>query len=302
LGEDTYHSFSTKPPVDEKYKVLEIKATNSNEDKDSDPFLPRHPFFMLAIGPRYTGKSNATLDMILNKFGPGYWDNIIVYCKTIDDDNKWDHLRVVLDERNLRTEYSQEQLTVDYHKIADCKARNPNFRTLLVFDDMIGDGLRSSAGGAQDPLSKFAAMGRHKNCDVVVTSQYYRALGPTVRTNCTNLLIFNQTNGKEIEKLIDENRGLLLAKEFRALLKAVVVGKDINNTKERPFLHVNNQRDVHERFTKNWDQQIVIKEEGGKTKIDLEAPPEKGVEEKELDVSEGEFESCSDDDKENDKD
>jgi len=253
-----------------KYEVKKIKQTNANEHF-FDPLLPRHPFFMLCIGPRGSGKSNCMIDMVQNKFKPTYWDLIIVYCKTIDDDDKWKGIRQYVDDEMVRKNYSDEQLMKDYYAISQIHSMVPKFRSLILMDDMISDNFANKY--KIDPVGMIATMGRHKGISMGITSQLYRALSPAMRNNCTNLCIFNVHNAKEIVKLAEENQGLMDPKSFRGMLHQIWGDKDnsLSNDAERPFLHINANKDFHERFSKNWDQVIHI---GGKK------PEEKLLEEK----------------------
>ncbi len=270
-----------KPSTDpERYAVKKIKQTNANEH-NFDPLLPRHPFFLLCVGPRGSGKSNALIDLIQNKFKPTYWDLIIIYCKTIDDDDKWSKIREWVDNDLVRRDYTEEQLMKDYAVISHIHSHIPKFKSLILMDDMISDNFANKY--KIDAVGKIATMGRHKGISMGITSQLYRALSPAMRNNCTNLLIFNVHNAKEISKLAEENQGLMDTKAFRGMIHSIWGEQDLSTIKdqERPFLHVNANKDFHERFSKNWDQIIHIGGLKPEEKLIEEGPSKKKEKEKE---------------------
>lgn len=239
------------------YNVKKIPQHNQNE-VEYDPLLPRHPFFLLAVGPRHTGKSNCIVDLVINKIGISFFDIIIIYCKTIMDDDKWDLITKQIGFKTVRTSYSEEKLEQDYTTIVTIREKlNPTLKTLFIFDDMISENM--SCKIKIDCLGKLATMGRHKGASVLFSTQYYKSLSPVIRNNATHLLVFFQSNGEEFDKIAKANKAHLNIKTFWKIYESVFNGTDPRTgTGERPFLQVNNTKAIHERYWRCWNQPIIL--------------------------------------------
>jgi len=263
------------------YKVEKIPQHNTNE-VEYDPLLPRHPFYILAVGPRHMGKSNCMVDLICNKIGPNFFDLIIIYCKTIQDDVKWEVLlRHGVAPELIHTHYDEALLRKEYDDI--CKIREtlfPDLRSLIIFDDMIADNVSNKHH--VDMIGQLAAMGRHKGISVVFASQYYKALAPLIRTNTTHLLVFFQTNGDEFDKIQKANCAHLSKETFWKIYNSVFDGSDpYMKDGEKPFLQINNTKALPERYWKNWDTPIQIE---GYPTVPKKQPEEESSSEEEEDV------------------
>jgi len=239
------------------YNVGKMKQTNTNEVQ-YDPLLPTHPFFITAVGPRHTGKSNCMVDLVVNKITPGFFDLIIIYCKTIHDDDKWEALtQDHVGDDMIRTEYSEEQISADYETVCQMKAQNPGLRSLMIFDDMIADNVSNKF--KVDKMGQLAAMGRHKGISVLFATQFYKALAPLIRTNTTHLLVFFQSNGQEFNSIQEANCAHMNKKTFTKIYQEVFEDLDPRHHEgERPFLQVNNTKPLKDRYWKNWNVPIKI--------------------------------------------
>lgn len=241
----------------EFYDVKKIPQNNQNEI-EYDPLLPRHPFYLLAVGPRHTGKSNCMVDLVCNKIGIQFFDIIVIYCKTILDDDKWSCITNIIGFKTVRTSYTEEKLEKDYQSIVTIREKlNPMLKTLFIFDDMISENMSSKQ--KIDCLGKLATMGRHKGASVLFATQYYKSLSPVIRNNATHLLVFFQSNGEEFEKICKANKAHLNVKTFWKIYEAVFNGSDPRTgTGERPFLQINNTKAIHERYWRCWNQPIQL--------------------------------------------
>lgn len=237
---------------DPRYKVEKIKNTQTKEVLiNDDPMFPTHPFFMICVGPRKKGKTNTILDFVYNKIPPGFFDLIIVYSKTIDDDDKWLLMKDMVDRDYIFKNINPERLRSQFITISEVIKIKPDFKTLMIFDDMISDNKASRYH--IDEVGELAVMGRHKGISVIFSTQVWKALGTPLRVNATNVLIFEQGNNGELEKLAEELRGVLSKQDFMELYKWV-----FTDTSNKPFMHVNRDRALGLMFTKGWGQQIKV--------------------------------------------
>ena len=224
------------------------------------------------------------VDLVVNKISPFFFNLIIIYCKTINDDDKWDHLLCKgIDQEFIHTSYSEEHVMEQYETISVLKEKFPQFRTLMIFDDMISDNVSNKH--KIDMIAQLAVMGRHKGISVLFATQYYKALAPAVRTNATHVLVFFQSNGDEFDKIQKANCAHLSPQTFLRIYNQVFEGNDphqTGGTGEKPFLQINNTRELKDRYWKNWNTPIQI--EGYSdlgTKKDIEDPSSSSSEEEE---------------------
>lgn len=242
--------------TDPRYRVGKIPQHDTKE-VELDPLFPIHPFLALSIGPRHTGKTNMLVDFLTNKYPPDFWDVIVIYCKTFYDDGKWALIGKMVSDDMVRTKFTEESLIADYETISLIVQEKPDFRSLIIFDDMIADNISSKM--KIDTIGLISVMGRHKGISLWVNSQVFRALAPAVRNNATNVFCFGTTNNLELKKISEECRGGLSVKEFQAIYDTIFRGDDSRFVEgERPFLHVNNAKPLSQRFWMGWDHPILI--------------------------------------------
>jgi hypothetical protein len=200
------------------------------------------------VAPRKSGKTNLLLDTLLDqdKYNQKF-DIVIVWSKTFYHDPKWRNIK--LPPGSVFTKFSES----DVHclmEIAEFVATKTIVNALFIFDDMITEGIMSSR--RLGTIESIAVRGRHANVSIVIISQQYMALSPSVRNNSTNSIYFRIRNGDELEKIARENRESLSVEQFNNLYNHAT--KDPYN-----FLHVNNQEsDPSKRFRKNWDTLLLL--------------------------------------------
>jgi hypothetical protein len=218
-----------------------------------DPRLPIHPFFMMLVGPRKQGKSNAALDFIFNKIPDGFFDMMIVYCKTIEDDDKWKPVLESIPREFIHLDLDENSLRKEFNTVSMIRKKDPNFKTLMIFDDMIQETAVHDARYRNSFLNKLATMGRHKGISVIFTTQLYKALSTAIRNNTTNLLVFYQQDVSERDKIMEANRGELSKDQFLEVYHIVHADPEQKN-----FLHINKDQKGPLRFTKNWSSPVVL--------------------------------------------
>ena len=72
-------------------------------------------------------------------------------------------------------------------------------KILLVLDDIIGEQFHDDK-----TMNDFAALGRHYDIDIIVTTQYPKAINPKVRTNCDVFIGFELDSRREEEAIIND--------------------------------------------------------------------------------------------------
>lgn len=217
--------------------------------------MPNHPFLLSAVAPRNSGKTNVTVDSLIdkNKFR-GKFDEIIIWSKTFRLDPKWS--KVSIDDDNVFTEWDVNQarnILLDLIEDAEerQRAHKPLRKVLLIFDDMLSENIMNKQQAG--PMEEIAAAGRHSGVSCIIIYQAYKSISPIVRTNTTNLIMFRIKNAAELKKICDENRESLTSDEWMQVY---------NYCTGDPycFLHINNQeQDPKKRFRKNWGTILELK-------------------------------------------
>ena len=98
--------------------------------------------------------------------------------------------------------YKTDEKTGKRIKIKRPAGAKPDYPEYLVFVDDCIEHLKSA--GKVKGLSALITKSRHYHINLIITSQYYTAVSPVIRSNIKNIHVFG-TNAKEIKKLNDEH-------------------------------------------------------------------------------------------------
>lgn len=243
-------------------KVKEQTITRNQPSKR----LPQFPFFWIVIAPRKSGKTNMVVDALLdeNKYC-GRFDVIIICSRTFHHDSKWRNL--TLPSGSVFTSFEPSE----FEKILEAAeevSKSTYVNILVVVDDMISDSIMTPR--KMGVFEALAIRGRHANISVIMITQQYMALSPSVRNNATNTTIFRIRNGQELERITRENRESLSSGDF---LKVY----NIATNKPYAFLHINNQEsDPKLRFSQNWNNPIRLDNVSTTEKESKNVPPSTG--------------------------
>ena len=228
-----------KEPIEDlALPIIDLKQ----DPHDHPPSLLRHPFRCMAIGPSNSGKSLSIIGS-LQKWYKQYFDKIYLVSPNaeISKTNPWSLLK--LDEERIKTQpHELEKLIPQIEMEQQEKDNEP--KVLLILDDMAGY-LNQNRNSA---LSSFITYMRHKNCSLMLTTQKYRLIPPSVRSNSDHLLIWKITNDMERSTIFGENGD---APNILEIYKeAIKVDKD----HPYPFLHINKKLN---KFYKTFDTELI---------------------------------------------
>jgi hypothetical protein len=236
-------------------QVEEIKAISKPKKTfKCDPLLPQPPFLLLMAAPRFSGKTNLLINLLVNKeMYCNKFDEIFIWSKSYHNDPKWSHIQFdpEYEKTHVFHSYNEAQAQHLFEGI-QARSQKEHVQTLFIFDDMMGDDIMKSQ--KIQMLDRVAATGRHFDISAIIIFQKFKKFSPTVRENATNVVAFEQKNSTAIEQLAEEYKGDMDKKDFYNIYK-------VATQEPFSFLHINLQALPQERFRKNWNQIIVKRDE-----------------------------------------
>lgn len=173
----------------------------------------KNAFIAYIVGRRNQGKSSLLIKMLLHKkLLKDKFDQVILINPTYELDVKYH----VLNFTEIFTTFTVETLFEIEENIREKIEENPNYQTLLIFDDCVSSP-EFKSNQYDHPLNHFALNGRHLNISMIFLSQRYTGLSQIIRTQLDYLIMFNPFNHSEKEAIYEEY-GKGVKKEFLSFL------------------------------------------------------------------------------------
>jgi len=230
-------------------KVLKVRDP-------SDSFTIKHrlmdlPFRMLICAKSGHGKSNLLTNILCNEEF-GYTkifkgSDIHIWSPTIREDQK---MQIIInfydiEDTNLHTEYDEKEISDVYDQFIEQfeesiqESKAPT-QKLIILDDLSSSGAFSK--NRYNIISKLFCNSRKFQVNIVLLSQMYTHVTPTIRSNASALFIFN-TNLQALEAVESDNNYLENKKSFFKMFRANVKTKFdflfINYSNEYKDLYLN---------------------------------------------------------------
>jgi len=245
-----YRKKYKKAPTD-TFTIDPIKGQKTYTFADT---LPPHPSRMLLVGASQLSGKSTVLFSLLSKRFPYFTfygaDNIYIICPTIYDDHRWKNYKLNID--NISTEFDNDFISMIEEKVS--KNKKPS---LLICDDVIPI---KGSNKENEPFYSIFTRGRHYGenkrtgggLSIWVTTQYYKALAPVVRGNCSNICMWLGSDA-EVGKMYEEHSNGLIKNEWYYIYKYATV-------KPHSFLHINysNPSRVDGRFCLRFESVLQI--------------------------------------------
>ena len=196
-----------------------------------DPRIkPCHPNFFqppelcIAIGAVRSGKTTLINSIFFQPredgfFGQDYFDDVHIISNTIGNDPTARWLKKAF---NVSDYYTDGQIT-NLIKQQDSYGEKENMPFLaLVLDDILGSNMKRN-----NEISYLATRFRHKNIGFMMVSvQNFKSLDTILRNNATSVIIFRQTNNRQLEQAAEEYCSMFGSKEkFYEIYKIAVAKK-----------------------------------------------------------------------------
>lgn len=239
-----------KDSVDDRYSV---KVKRTNKDELYQPrcceieLLPKLPTGIVVIGRSGSGKTQATVNLLTNKYLlSDTFDFIYLFTGVKPDKDLIADLK--LPKENIKNNFTEEDVLKIMNKMEMTVEKQGMKNTpsvCFVFDDFLGE----VAFLKSKTLTKLCTTNRHMNITYIILSQYYKKLPPVVRTNASYYMIF-PSSASELDKISQELcPPSVTVKEFMNLAK--------HATKEKyQFLSINTKCDPKNQLRKNFNNII----------------------------------------------
>lgn len=214
--------------ANEVYKVL------SSLDQEKDLYLDYTDDILTAI-----------LDDL--KVSQSQYDKYLNYKKT------YDKFKKIKDVEKLETEELEQLEEKDFMPPNECYGEIKPTINWLIFDDLIGMGAFNKK--AKSLLSNLTIKHRHLKCNLIFTTQSFRAIPPIVRSNIDIYCIFKSNSYNEIlNKVYEDINGIITINDFIELYEHATDQKNdcltiINNSMEKKGV----------KFFKNWNVELIVK-------------------------------------------
>lgn len=228
-------------------------------DLEIDPLIPvpaktnkvGHPlgdkFSLLIVGPSRSGKSNIVLN-IITKWYVKHFDDIYLLSVTAYRPSSGWLIMIeegIIPEANVIDDVSLVNEFIEA-LIEKQKAQKKSKNIMVIIDDIAKEIKMSKQ------LESIFTRGRHYDISVILISQTFMNISPTIRGNSTNDIFLRINDEKELDAIVREKHGLIPKKIFRKMFLEVT-NKPFN------FLFVdNNEIDYHQKFRKNFKTKIEV--------------------------------------------
>lgn len=226
-----------------------------------EEYLPRPPIRGLMVAPSGSGKTTLIGNLLnenqangRNNFYKDYFgDRMTIISSTLLLDDIWK----TFPDEVLKQAYFEFSPKVLSSKWQECKkdcaknGKSAENARLFVLDDLAQEIYR---GGQKSVVGDMFMSVRHCNGSVLVTTQKYKKMPGTLRTNATVIFVFEIANMAELKSIHDEHGGQLEWKQWLYMLREMVW-----NT-PHAFLTIDLKQDPDNRFRKNFEPPLSIKE------------------------------------------
>ena len=234
----------------------EVKCFETEKDKVDESKIPHackvgifpkklEQLGMLIVGRTGSGKTNVLLEILTNPdlLGDAFEKkNIFLYSALKPDPKMVDTIKIP--KKNIIKDWDEKVVQSQLDRLEQ-KAKK-DFKsapyTLLIFDDI----LQKKKFLKSATMSNLATCHRHFKCCYAILTQYYKAVSPVVRTNCSYIIFFASSQ-MESQKLYEEQAPNGYNK--KKFLKCV----DLATNEQYSFLSINTRAKYDEKLRKGFN-------------------------------------------------
>jgi hypothetical protein len=156
------------------------------------------PFRCLVSSSSGAGKTYLLINKLLKKEFRGKFHYIWSIIPTIHQPC-WQEVDLPKDQ--TFEDATNETFEKIYEKIKEIHKKNPEYKHLIILDDCAYTELLKPHGSS---LSREILRLRHYNVSIIMLTQLYKCVPPSIRVNITDFITFRSDNQAEIKKMSDE--------------------------------------------------------------------------------------------------
>ena len=230
----------------EKHKLTEeMKMLDSQVNATDDPIPENTPLVYIIAGGKGRGKSTLLLNLLRTVFKKKF-SNIFLVSPTCRKDDKFDRIVTELDaDKKVYDVCSEENLAEIWDRLKELHDEHKKERNMLILDDCLYSFKPSSSNSILDQM---VVNSRHLNLTIIIPTQKYNKINPTIRAQADLISFFQTNNKRETETLINDIS--VDPKEFEQIYKYAT-----NNDDRNAFLHMNLMKNI--KYYKKFDRIIT---------------------------------------------
>jgi len=223
-------------------KILKVIDKSDSQVIDMG-LLPNVRFMGILVGKTGASKTTLIVNMLLNpEFGYDKifkGDNIYIFSGSLNSDKKIQKLIDVkeIPESNQYPGVDDEALNALYDKLEKDYLERESLDEAMEYPLVILDDLSFTGGFHKrfNALNRFAMNSRKLGISVLVTTQYYFSVLPSIRENSSFFVLYN-TSQRNLDMISEEHNFFSKKKEFISMYRDNVKSK-------RDFMVVNYDND-----------------------------------------------------------
>ncbi len=195
MSEELFTKAPSILPVKEEAPDPRIKPVHPN--------IPKPPALLLGIGSVKSGKTTLMNNLLLRPREEGfygaqeYFDDVMIISNTIGNDPTARFLKKAFNTKDFYTDGMISKL-IEKQKSYGEKKDMPFIALLL--DDILGSNMKRN-----NEISFLATRYRHHNIGLMgIFTQNFKSVDTILRNNATDIIIFKQTNNKQLLQIAEE--------------------------------------------------------------------------------------------------
>jgi len=237
---------------------IDQRSIKKFEKLSASDVLPFPSGYMLLIqGSVGSGKSSLLWSVVNAYQEKNYFDLIIIYNACSDSFATWNKLDNEKTTVEVEGKYDPEEMQslIDEIDKMQQKRRDENkrpYHILMILDDMVTSAI--SRKGTTTVFDQLVLNRRHLGVNIIITSQQYNILNPSIRGNNLSHFLLLKGNARDIKLASNEhNAGQITEEEFVRMYN-MVKKKD-----KYGFLCVDYKEGPDKRFKNGFTEVIKVK-------------------------------------------
>jgi len=251
----------------DKVPIIKPVRTKHYEVKQSRyDHVAKLPLRQIFSSPSHSGKTTILSSYITDIYR-GCFERIYIFSPSIELDSTWipakeyisknikkskDEPEFFYDEWNSEAlaEILETQKKIIEHQKKD-KDTKRLFSICVIIDDFADN---CQICRSNKSLMELFVRGRHSQISVIVSSQKYALLSPTLRCNQSQLIVFKIRNAQDLEMIIGELSALIDKKTMMEIYKKAT-------DEQYSFLYVDlTAKDLNNMFMVKFEKRIMIED------------------------------------------